>query len=111
MCSSDLGKKIKYKKIHDSDDVHNMSATWGIRYILKLFLLLLIQFNTCQDCSTYRVELITTGAGVPGCMHGGGSPDGAKMMINASSDINHYIELAKRLTDIKEEIKVEPRKR
>ncbi len=57
------------------------------------------------------IEWLTIGAGVPGCMHGGGSPDGAKMMINASSDINHYIELAKRLADIKEDIKVEPRKR
>jgi 4-hydroxybutyryl-CoA dehydratase/vinylacetyl-CoA-Delta-isomerase len=57
------------------------------------------------------IEWLTIGAGVPGCMHGGGSPDGAKMMINASSDINHYIELAKRLADIKEDIKVEPRKK
>jgi len=57
------------------------------------------------------IEWLTIGAGVPGCMHGGGSPDGAKMMINASSDINHYIELAKRLADIKEDIKIEPRKR
>ena len=43
-------------------------------------------------------------------MHGGGSPDGAKLMINAKTDINHYIELAKRLADIKEDIKVEPKK-
>jgi len=57
------------------------------------------------------IEWLTIGAGVPGCMHGGGSPDGAKMMINVSSDINHYIELAKRLADIKEDIKVEPRKK
>ena len=57
------------------------------------------------------IEWLTIGAGVPGCMHGGGSPDGAKMMINASSDINHYIELARRLANIKEDIKVEPRKR
>jgi len=32
-------------------------------------------------------------------------------MINASSDINHYIELAKRLVNIKEDIKVEPKKK
>jgi 4-hydroxybutyryl-CoA dehydratase/vinylacetyl-CoA-Delta-isomerase len=57
------------------------------------------------------IEWLTIGAGVPGCMHGGGSPDGAKMMINAKSDINHYIELAKRLADIKEDIKVEPKKK
>ena len=48
------------------------------------------------------IEWLTIGAGVPGCMHGGGSPDGAKIVINAKTDINHYIELAKRLADIKE---------
>lgn len=56
------------------------------------------------------IEWLTIGAGVPGCMHGGGSPDGAKIMINAKSDIDHYIELAKRLANIKEDIKVEPKK-
>ena len=50
------------------------------------------------------IEWLTIGAGVPGCMHGGGSPDGAKIMINAKSDINHYIDLAKRLIDLKEDI-------
>ena len=60
---------------------------------------------------TRLIEWLTIGAGVPGCMHGGGSPDGAKMMINAKSDINHYIELAKRLADIKEDIQVEPKKK
>jgi 4-hydroxybutyryl-CoA dehydratase/vinylacetyl-CoA-Delta-isomerase len=57
------------------------------------------------------IEWLTIGAGVPGCMHGGGSPDGAKLMINAKTDINHYIELAKRLADIKEDIQVEPSKK
>lgn len=57
------------------------------------------------------IEWLTIGAGVPGCMHGGGSPDGAKIMINAKSDINHYIDLAKRLINIKEDIQVEPKKK
>ena len=57
------------------------------------------------------VEWLTIGAGVPGCMHGGGSPDGAKIMINAKSDVNHYIDLAKRLINLKEDIKVEPKKK
>lgn len=57
------------------------------------------------------IEWLTIGAGVPGCMHGGGSPDGAKMIINAKTDVNHYIELAKRLADINEDIQVEPRKK
>ena len=57
------------------------------------------------------IEWLTIGSGVPGCMHGGGSPDGARLVINAKSDINQYIELAKRLADIKEDIKVEPKKK
>jgi len=57
------------------------------------------------------IEWLTIGAGVPGCMHGGGSPDGAKLVINSKTDIEHYIELAKRLGDIKEDIKVEPKKK
>ncbi len=57
------------------------------------------------------IEWLTIGAGVPGCMHGGGSPDGAKLLINAKSDINQYIELAKRIASIDEEIIVEPKKK
>jgi 4-hydroxybutyryl-CoA dehydratase/vinylacetyl-CoA-Delta-isomerase len=52
------------------------------------------------------IEWLTIGAGVPGCMHGGGSPDGAKLIINAKTDINHYIELAKRLANIEEGINI-----
>ncbi|RLF27576.1 MAG: 4-hydroxyphenylacetate 3-hydroxylase [Thermoplasmata archaeon] len=57
------------------------------------------------------IEWLTIGAGVPGCMHGGGSPDGAKLVINAKSNINHFIELAKKLADIKEDIQVESKKK
>ena len=57
------------------------------------------------------IEWLTIGSGVPGCMHGGGSPDGAKLVINATSDIAHHIELAKRLANIKEDIKVEAKKK
>jgi 4-hydroxybutyryl-CoA dehydratase/vinylacetyl-CoA-Delta-isomerase len=57
------------------------------------------------------IEWLTIGAGVPGCMHGGGSPDGAKLIINTKSDINHFIKLAKRLANIKEDIQVESKKK
>jgi 4-hydroxybutyryl-CoA dehydratase/vinylacetyl-CoA-Delta-isomerase len=57
------------------------------------------------------IEWLTIGSGVPGCMHGGGSPDGAKLMINANADINSYIDLAKRLAAIQEEISVEKKKK
>ncbi len=57
------------------------------------------------------IEWLTIGAGVPGCMHGGGSPDGAKLVVNAQSDLNKYIEFARRLADIKEFIPVESKKK
>jgi 4-hydroxybutyryl-CoA dehydratase/vinylacetyl-CoA-Delta-isomerase len=57
------------------------------------------------------IEWLTIGSGVPGCMHGGGSPDGAKLVINASIDIAHDVELAKRLAHITEDIQVEPKKK
>ncbi len=57
------------------------------------------------------IEWLTIGSGVPGCMHGGGSPDGAKLVINASTDIAHDIELAKRLANITEDIQVESKKK
>ncbi len=50
------------------------------------------------------VEWATIGAGVPGCMHGGGSPDGAKLVINSLSGLEEKVENARRLAGIKEEI-------
>ncbi len=57
------------------------------------------------------IEWLTIGAGVPGCMHGGGSPDGAKMVINAKTDMNHFMDLAKRLAQIDEDIQVEKKRK
>jgi 4-hydroxybutyryl-CoA dehydratase/vinylacetyl-CoA-Delta-isomerase len=50
------------------------------------------------------VEWLTIGAGVPGCMHGGGSPDGAKLFIRLNEDLEQKVELARKLAGIKEEI-------
>jgi len=50
------------------------------------------------------VEWCTIGGGVPGCMHGGGSPDGAKLVINAAGDLEKKVEIARRLAGITEEI-------
>ncbi|PKK84108.1 MAG: 4-hydroxyphenylacetate 3-hydroxylase [candidate division Zixibacteria bacterium HGW-Zixibacteria-1] len=51
------------------------------------------------------VEWATIGAGVPGCMHGGGSPDGAKLFIRAMADLESKVEVARRLAGISEELK------
>lgn len=45
-------------------------------------------------------EWLTLGAGVPGCMHGGGSPDGAKMVVEAYTPLEEYIDYAKRIAGI-----------
>ncbi len=50
------------------------------------------------------VEWSTIGGGVPGCMHGGGSPDGAKLMINATGELEKKVEIARRLAGITEDI-------
>ena len=50
------------------------------------------------------VEWSTIGGGVPGCMHGGGSPDGAKLVIRATSKLEEKVEIARRLAGITEEI-------
>ncbi len=55
------------------------------------------------------VEWVTIGGGVPGCMHGGGSPDGAKLFIKAFSQLEKKVEIARGLAGITEDIP-EPKK-
>ena len=50
------------------------------------------------------VEWCTIGGGVPGCMHGGGSPDGAKLFIKAYDNLEKKVEIARNLAGIDEEI-------
>ena len=50
------------------------------------------------------VEWCTIGGGVPGCMHGGGSPDGAKLVIGATGKLEEKVEIARRLAGVTEEI-------
>ena len=49
-------------------------------------------------------EWLTLGAGVPGCMHGGGSPDGARLVVRSLLPMEKYAQMAKKLAGIKEEI-------
>ncbi|MFW3146541.1 MAG: 4-hydroxyphenylacetate 3-hydroxylase N-terminal domain-containing protein [Thermoplasmatota archaeon] len=57
------------------------------------------------------IEWLTIGGGVPGCMHGGGSPDGAKLVLSARADLESYIDLARSVGDIKEKIPAPDKKR
>ncbi len=55
-------------------------------------------------------EWLTLGAGVPGCMHGGGSPDGAKLVVRALTPVNDFAEYARKIAGITEEVP-EPEKK
>ncbi len=57
------------------------------------------------------VEWLTIGAGVPGCMHGGGSPDGAKLFIRGLSGLDDDIEAAKVLAGIEKDVPKPERKK
>ena len=46
------------------------------------------------------IEWLTIGAGVPGCMHGGGSPDGAKLVIRGRANWDSSAEMARKLAGI-----------
>ncbi len=50
------------------------------------------------------IEWLTLGAGVPGCMHGGGSPEGARLLVRLNSELDQSIEYARRLIGLEEEI-------
>ena len=54
-------------------------------------------------------EWLTIGGGVPGCMHGGGSPDGAKLLVRFSTPFDEYVDYAKELMGIEEDVP-EPQK-
>ncbi|MDQ5985396.1 MAG: 4-hydroxybutyryl-CoA dehydratase/vinylacetyl-CoA-Delta-isomerase [Syntrophus sp. SKADARSKE-3] len=55
-------------------------------------------------------EWLTLGAGVPGCMHGGGSPDGAKVVVRMLTPIDQFAEYARNVAGISEEVP-EPEKK
>ncbi len=56
------------------------------------------------------IEWLTLGGGVPGCMHGGGSPDGARMVVFGLTPLEKYAATAKKLAGVDEEV-TEPAKK
>jgi 4-hydroxybutyryl-CoA dehydratase/vinylacetyl-CoA-Delta-isomerase len=56
------------------------------------------------------VEWLTLGAGVPGCMHGGGSPDGAKLVVRLRTPIEEFVDCARSIAGIREPV-TEPEKK
>jgi len=67
-----------------------------------------IQAGSCSPQARARAarlsEWLTLGAGVPGCMHGGGSPDGARLVVRSLTPMEKYADMARKLAGITEEI-------
>jgi 4-hydroxybutyryl-CoA dehydratase/vinylacetyl-CoA-Delta-isomerase len=55
-------------------------------------------------------EWLTIGGGVPGCMHGGGSPDGARLTVRFTTPFEEYADYARKVMNIEENIP-EPQKK
>lgn len=60
--------------------------------------------------SARLAEWLTLGAGVPGCMHGGGSPDGAKLVVRALTPVEKFVGYARKIAGVTEEVP-EPEKK
>lgn len=56
-------------------------------------------------------EWLTLGAGVPGCMHGGGSPDGARLVVRALTPVDQFADYARKIAGISEAIPEPEKKR
>jgi len=50
------------------------------------------------------VEWLTVGGGIPGCMHGGGSPDGARLVVRAFTKWEDFVADALRIAGVKGEV-------
>ncbi len=57
------------------------------------------------------VEWLTVGGGIPGCMHGGGSPDTAKAVVKGATKWDTYVDYARKLADVESPLKEEKKKR
>lgn len=64
--------------------------------------------GSCSAESRFKAarlsEWLTIGAGVPGCMHGGGSPDGARLVVRFTTPMEEYAEYARQVMNIDEKI-------
>lgn len=72
------------------------------------FLQKCLKAGDCSGESRFKVarlsEWLTIGAGVPGCMHGGGSPDGAKLVVRFTTPMEEYVEYARKIMKLEEKI-------
>ena len=62
----------------------------------------------CSPEARYKIarlsEWLTIGGGVPGCMHGGGSPDGARIVVRFNTPFEEYVDYARKIMNIGEDV-------
>jgi 4-hydroxybutyryl-CoA dehydratase/vinylacetyl-CoA-Delta-isomerase len=67
-----------------------------------------LKAGACSGESRFKAarlaEWLTVGGGIPGCMHGGGSPDGAKLVVRFTTPMEEYAEYARKVMSIDEKI-------
>jgi 4-hydroxybutyryl-CoA dehydratase/vinylacetyl-CoA-Delta-isomerase len=72
------------------------------------FLQKCLKAGSCSTETRFKAarlsEWLTIGAGVPGCMHGGGSPDGAKLVVRFTTPMEEYADYAKKIIGIDEDV-------
>ena len=72
------------------------------------FLQKCLKAGDCSAESRFKAarlsEWLTIGAGVPGCMHGGGSPDGAKLVVRFTTPMEEYADYARKIMDIADDV-------
>ncbi len=61
-------------------------------------------FTETRARAARLTEWLTLGAGVPGCMHGGGSPDGARVVVRMNTPVDKFADYARKLAGITEEV-------
>jgi 4-hydroxybutyryl-CoA dehydratase/vinylacetyl-CoA-Delta-isomerase len=67
-----------------------------------------LKAGECSSETRFKIarltEWLTIGGGVPGCMHGGGSPDGAKLVVRFKTPFEEYVGYAQKIMGIDEKI-------
>lgn len=68
-----------------------------------------LKASGCSSESRFKAarlsEWLTIGGGVPGCMHEGGSSDGVKLVVKATTPMEEYVDYARNIMKIDEEVR------
>jgi len=107
---------VMWSLTHEMDealgtDYHERLKAWGLRFQKEGLLVAGAGSAETRARLARPIEWLTVGGGVPGCMHGGGSPDGARMVVFALAPLERYARFAKDLAGVEEDLEEPGRKK